>query len=190
MAERTRSEANPANGTELLTAPEVAQRLGVSESWVRRHASELPIVPVGRLIRFDGSLISERFNGTLSAGKSLKPERAIMPSRFQRGYVFQKGKKLKTWYGVYREDVRTPAGITRVQRKVRLGTLAELPTKNSARNKLFELIGDSTPRRIMEMSFRELTERWEAAVGPTIKRQAYSTTGTLCGCMSCLYLET
>jgi len=175
LEERTKSETNRANGTELLTAPEVAQRLGVSESWVRRHASELPIVRVGRLIRFDGSLISERFNGTLSAGKSLKPERAIMPSRFQRGYVFQKGKKLKTWYGVYREDVRTPAEIKRVQRKVRLGTLAELPTKNAARNKLTDLLsGREEHPAAIGITFEELVERWREAEGPTMKESTLS----------------
>ena len=132
----TRSEARHANDTELLTVSEVAQRLGVSESWVRRHISELPAVRVGRLVRFDAALLSETIDGRMSSGKSLRPERAPMPSRFQRGFVFLKGKKLKAWYGIYREDVRTPAGIARVQRKVRLGTLADLPTKNSARTNL------------------------------------------------------
>lgn len=171
MEERaTRSEARHANDTELLTVPEVARRLGVSESWVRRHISELPAVRVGRLVRFDAALLSETINGRISSGKSLRPERAPMPSRFQRGFVFLKGKKLKAWYGMFREDVRNPdGGVERQLRKIRLGTVAELPTKNSARNKLAELIGDGSATTTKEMTFQELTERWDKAVGPTIK---------------------
>ena len=138
----------------FLTISEVAASLGVSESWVRRHITELPAIRIGRLLRIDASLLFEMINGRMSSGKSLKPERATMPSRFQRGFVFLKGKKLKAWYGIYREDVRTPEGMIRVQRKVRLGTLAELPTKNSARNKLTELLEDESTLAVMDMTFK------------------------------------
>jgi len=162
-------QCSPESG-QFLTVPDVAQRLGVSESWVRRHISELPVVRVGRLVRFDAALLSERIHGRMSSGKSLRPERASMPSRFQRGFVFLQGKKLKVWYGMFREDVRNPdGGLERRLRKIRLGTVAELPTKNSARNKLAELIGDGSVPATIEMTFQELTERWDKAVGPTIK---------------------
>ena len=84
-----------------------------------------------------------------------------MSARYQRGSVFQKGKA-KVWYGIYREDV----GTERKQRKVRLGTVAELPTKNAAQSKLsIEMgIGPTT-----DTIFQTLTERWEKAVGPTYK---------------------
>jgi integrase len=100
----------------------------------------------------------------MSGGKSLKSERGNMTSRFQRGSVIKRGK---VWYGVFREDVKTVMGLEREQKWVRLGTSAELPTKNAARNKLADLMKDSTPRT--DMSFADLTERWEKADGPTLK---------------------
>jgi integrase len=68
---------------------------------------------------------------------------------------------------MFREDVRKPDGtLGRRQRNLRLGTVAELPTKNAARNKLAELL-NSTPST--EMSFEALTHRWQKAEGPTMK---------------------
>ena len=91
-----------------------------------------------------------------------------MLSRYQRGYVFQSGKKAKVWYGIFREDIRNPDGkIERRQRKIRLGSLAELPTKNAARDRLSDLLRSSTGSS--NMSFQELTERWEKAEGVTMK---------------------
>jgi len=99
---------------------------------------------VGRLIRFDALLLSEQPRAKIESGKSSKPERTLMLSRYQRGYLYQTGKKLKVWYGMYREDVRKPDGqIERRQHHIRLGTLAELPTKSAARNRLAELLKTS-----------------------------------------------
>lgn len=92
----------------LMTVRAAANLLGVSTSWVHRHITELPCVRVGRLIRFDALLISEQLPARIESGKSLKPERTLMLSRYQRGYLYQTGKKLKVWYGMYREDVRKP----------------------------------------------------------------------------------
>jgi integrase len=159
---------NPENFS-AITVKKAAQKLSVSETWIRRHIAELPVFRAGRLIRFDSRLLSEMFSGTMQRGNSLRPERVIM-NRYQRGSVIARGKKgSKMWYGKFREDVRTPAGIERKQRFVRLGTMAELPTKNAARNKLSELIGDSAPPTVMDITFKELTERWEKAEGPTLK---------------------
>jgi integrase len=69
---------------------------------------------------------------------------------------------------MFREDVRKSDGMMeRRQRNLRLGTVAELPTKNAARNKLAELLKNSTPST--EMSFEALTHRWRQAEGPTMK---------------------
>jgi integrase len=156
----------------ILTVCETAQMLGVSQSWVRRHKLELPLANLpGRMVRFDGSLLSAHVRGTLSSGKSLKPGRKVMLSRYQRGSVRQIGKA-KVWYGTYREDVKTADGaILRSQRKVRLGTPAELPTKNSARAKLADLLANSQPTT--EITFRELVDRWKAAEGPTLKSTSF-----------------
>lgn len=160
-------KARPA-AQKLITVKEVSQALGVSQCWVRRHITELPVIRVGRLVKFDAALLLAKFSGTMQDGKPLRSERAPMLSRYQRGYVYQSGTKLKSWYAMYREDVHTPDGKTeRRQRNVRLGTVAEIPTKNAARNKLAELMKNTNPN--VDLSFEELTQRWQKAEGPTMK---------------------
>jgi excisionase family DNA binding protein len=155
-------------GKPLLTVREAASLLRVSESWVRRHLADLPMARVGRLVRFDSSLLSQQVQVKLFSGKSLKPERKHMLSRYQRGSVYLSGKKVKMWYGVFRQDMKGVDGqVERRQKKVRLGTLAQLPTKNSARDKLQDLLTDSEPG--VAMNFQELAERWQNAEGPTMK---------------------
>lgn len=154
----------------LLSVREVAAVLGVSESWVRRHLRELPVVRTGRLIRFNQALLLQQFHAKQTSGNRLRTggKVGLQLQRYQRGCVYQAGKKVKVWYGVYREDVRKPDGTTeRRQRNVRLGTFAELPTKNAARKKLAELLENTNPS--VDMEFRELAERWEQAEGPTMK---------------------
>lgn len=145
--------------------------LGVSESWIRRHIADLPVIKVGRLIRFDPALLLRQFQGKHSPGNRLKTEGEsslnLQFRRYQRGYVFKRGKRIKTWYGMWREDVRKAGGgIVRRQRKIRLGTVSELPTLAAAREKLAQEMG-SAPS--VEMTFVELVQRWKAAVVPTIK---------------------
>jgi integrase len=66
------------------------------------------------------------------------------------------------------EDVRHPDGeVERRHRNIRLGTLEEFPTKGAARKHLATLLKEAPPK--MEMSFRELAERWEKAEGSTMK---------------------
>jgi len=152
--------------TPLLNVKQAAEILGVSGSWVRRHKHELPTVSMGGLVRFDAALLSEHLRGRVTAGNSLKSERTPMePSRYQRGSVALKGK-VKTWYGTYREDVLTPAGTERRQRRVRLGTVTELPTKNVALNELAKKM-DIAPTT--DTTFQQLATRWQTAVGPTYK---------------------
>jgi len=152
----------------LLDVRLAAKVFGVSTSWIRRHVTELPAIRVGRFIRFDADLLSEQLRARIEIGKSLKPERTDMFFRYQRGFVYQKGRKAKVWYGVFREDVRNPDGqIERRQRNIRLGTLDELPTKSAARKRLSELLNNAPPK--LEMSFQELAKRWENAEGSTMK---------------------
>lgn len=153
--------------TPLWGVTETAKYLGVSPCWVYRHKSELPIVRVGGRIRFDSVLLSEKFSGRICDGKSLKPERGVMPFRYQDGSVRMRGKK-KVWYGTYRVDERNADGeIVRRQKSIRLGTLAELPTKNAARKKLVESMG--APQEGAIITFKQLSERWTKAEGPTMK---------------------
>lgn len=165
----------------LLSVKEAAKLLNVSECWIRRHKSELPIARLGRLIRFDARLISEKLKSTMPRGNSLKSERATMLNRYQRGYVFQRGKKgNRVWYGKFRQDVRTPEGIQRRQRLVRLGPVSEFPTKNAARDKLAELMSiQERGPLVMDIDFAQLAKRWEEAEGPTMKastRERYRRT--------------
>lgn len=153
----------------LLDVSEAASLLGVSESWIRRHIRELPAVRVGRLIRLDSSLLLRQVRATTPSrtGSRLEPERGIQMRRYQQGTVFKQGKEVKTWYGMWREDVRKPDGqIVRRQRKVRLGTVSEMPTRCEARTRLAELMG---AKPVVEMTFAELVERWRTVVVPTLK---------------------
>lgn len=152
---------------QLATVREAALQLHVSESWVRRHQHELPLVRAGRLIRFDAALLQTQFRGKQVSGNRLKTGESMSLQRYQKGYVYRRGKK-KVWYGMFREDVREADGtIARKQLNVRLGTIAELPTKNAAAAKLSELLGKSSCS--VEMTFRELAQRWENVEGPTMK---------------------
>jgi integrase len=163
------SGSSPPNTDRLLSVSETATFLGVSETWVRRHQHELPIVRTGRLVRFDYVLLRRQFHGKKSSGNRLKTGGNLSLRRYQRGYVYKTGKKEKVWYGMWREDARTPEGeIVRRQRNVRLGTLAQLPTRMAAYDRLTQQMAFPNKPSV-ELTFSELVERWEEAVVPTIK---------------------
>lgn len=153
----------------LFDVRQTAAFLNVSDSWVRRHVAELPAVRIGRLVRFDSVLLKNQYSGNVSAsGKSLGKASMVIQRRYQSGSVYKRGKK-KVWFGMFREDVRKPDGtLERRQRKIRLGTLSDLPTKHAAMN---ELQRQMTLNRkpTVEMTFSELVERWQAVVVPTLK---------------------
>jgi integrase len=156
----------------LFTVPETAALLGLSESWIRRHKHQLPVVRLGRLVRFDSVLLIRQFQSKQKMGNRLKQERNMMIlqlQRYQRGYVYKTGKKQKVWYGMWREDVQRPeGGISRRQKHLRLGTLTELPTRAAALQELTRRKGEDKPLPV-EMTFVELFERWKAVVVPTIR---------------------
>jgi len=159
----------------LLDVREVASILGVSESWVRRHASELPVVRVGRLVRFDGSSLSRQFQVKSSTGNRVEQKgdasmfQAAIKTRYQSGRIYKKGRKLVKWYGQFREDqIDADGKLVRVQKNICLGTLAELPTKLAAKRELASRMGTGEPVKA-EMLFSDLVSRWRAAVGPTLR---------------------
>jgi integrase len=164
----------PSGGRAFVSIGESAALLGVSESWVRRHVQELPVVRIGRLLRIDSALLLRQFQGKQSSGNRLKPEGGLQMTlqlrRYQRGYVYKTGKRTKVWYGMWRQDMVRPDGsLLRRQRNVRLGTVSELPTKSAAQEALTRhicILGRTTT----ELKFRELVERWRATIVPTIKR--------------------
>jgi integrase len=87
--------------------------------------------------------------------------------RYQRGYLYKRGKHAKVWYGMWREDVPQPDGqAVRRQRKERLGTLSEFPSRSAAYEELSRRMG---AKPTVQLKFSELAEKWEVAVVPTIK---------------------
>jgi hypothetical protein len=163
----------------LLSADQLASELGVSVSWVRRHTCELPVVRLGRLVRFDSSLCYLDSSVKLNAGNRSKPERATqMPvqfRRYQRGSLYKRGARIKKWYGMWREDIQMPDGsIQRRQRNVCLGPMSELPTRSAAFVRLAECMKLKAEKPSMELTFEDLVERWKAAVVPTLKTSTAS----------------
>jgi integrase len=160
----------------LLSVREAAKLLNVSECWVRRHKSELPIVRIGSLIRFDESLLRRDLACRIRREKPLKLNGEAMSyqiRRWQQGSVYKTGKRLKTWYGIWREDVLDADGkMKRRQRNVRLGTVAELPTQAAAREALAQQIGASLKPKV-EMTLSELFQRWQKVAGLSLKATTY-----------------
>jgi integrase len=88
--------------------------------------------------------------------------------RYQHGSVLKRGKKgSQMWYGMWREDVPKPeGGFDRRQRNVKLGTVAELPNRSMARERLALAMNQKPTGRL---TFAELVEKWKATVVPTLK---------------------
>jgi integrase len=160
----------------LLSVREAATILNVSECWVRRHKSELPIVRIGGLISFDESLLRRDLACRIPREKPLKLRGEAMSHqvrRWQQGSVYKTGKRLKTWYGIWREDVLDADGkMKRRQRNVRLGTFADLPTQGAARDALAKQIGVSLNPKV-EMTLYELFERWKKVASLSLKASTY-----------------
>jgi len=151
---------HPASMTHASISPADRQAAGYSDGLVRYSVG---IEDVADLI----ADLRQALNAVADAQDVPDQDSVVMPSRYQRGYVYQSGSKRKVWYGMFREDIRTPDGqIERRQRKIRLGSMAELPTKNAARERLSDLLRVSSTTT--DMSFQELAERWEKAEGPTM----------------------
>ena len=159
----------PALPASLLTVTDTAKVLNISESWVRRHQKELSPVRLGRLIRFDSDLLNQKFSSKLSAsgsGKSLgKATMEPTQRRYQSGSVQKRGQ---VWYGVFRTDTMNgPGTLGRKQKRIRLGSVSDLPTKHAAKQQLQKHMTASKPTTEMRLS--ELVSRWQSAVVPTIK---------------------
>ena len=166
---------DPKSQPTLLNVREVASILGVSESWVRRHASELPVVPVGRLVRFDLPSLYRQFQVKSSTGNRVEQKgdaymfQAAIKTRYQSGRVYKKGRKVVKWYGQFREDqIDADGKLIRAQKNICLGTLVELPTKQAAKRELARRMGTGEPVKA-DMLFSDLVSRWRAAVVPTLR---------------------
>lgn len=88
--------------------------------------------------------------------------------RYQSGSVYKCGKRgRQVWVGMWREDVPTvQGGFTRRQRKVKLGTVAEIPNRSQALERLAVVMRQKPTTKL---TFAELVEKWKATVVPTLK---------------------
>jgi integrase len=96
--------------------------------------------------------------------------------KFQRGFVFTRGRRKKVRVARWWEDVITPDGtVERVRRSEVLGSVAEIPTRRQAEQLLADRLrpinsGEFRPNSTR--MFRDYGESWLAEVLPTVK---YST---------------
>jgi len=167
----------------LLTVVAVAQRLQVSECWVRRHQQQLGCVRVGGSVRFYWARVESYVRSNSSQvivlpteSPSREPKGEIMFSRrYQEGCVFKQGKEKPVWIGKWRVDQLTADGqIVRRQVKRKLGTLKDLPTKTDARRAMQAAMGDTSKPKPASLRFPELVTRWSQVVGPTLKHSSFT----------------
>jgi integrase len=158
----------------LWDIKQAADYFHVSESWIRRHLSELPHSRHGRLIRFD----PEGLKRTVVDRKSLEPKEPIMVNRFQRGSWKVRGKK-KMVYGRFRLETLDAKGEREIA-VVKLGLRKEFATEYAIQKKLDAVMDEmlkpgTVPPSAKTMTFSELSEEWKTVEGPAIKRKSLAS---------------
>lgn len=169
----------------LLSVKALSLAFGVSASWVYKHTRKgvrdpLPIVRLGRSLRFDGQKIDlylrsherHRPDATLDSSDGIarvsrKGKYRLTRKRFQTGSVrLREDRGPAYWQGFYREDVVNEAGKTvRKRVAVNLGALTEVPNEKAARAKLaviLDPINDAKHRPKKMMTFRGFVEKYRA----------------------------
>ena len=94
--------------------------------------------------------------------------------RFQRGSLFQRGKRQRVWVARWWEDIIRPDGtLGRKRRAEVIGTVAELPTRRKAMQVLSERLRSINSSGYRPQSTRKLSdfvrEDWMPVVLPTLK---------------------
>jgi integrase len=94
--------------------------------------------------------------------------------RFQRGSLFQRGKRQKVWVARWREDVINADGtMGRMRRSAVIGTVAEISTRRLAMNALSErlrLLNSGSQRPQAMRTLKDFVRKdWEPVVLPTLK---------------------
>lgn len=88
--------------------------------------------------------------------------------RYQRGYLYLRGKKTSVWIGRWREDVmRSDGSVQRIRRSIVIGTRTEFPTRRLAERRFDTMLSrvnapSYRPGRIA--TFAEFAERWRTEV--------------------------
>jgi len=171
--------------TPLWDIKQAAEYLHRSDSWVRRHLSELPHIRKARSILFDPPDLQR----TVSSWKSLEPRKVKTMNRRQRGGAILVGN---VWYGTWRLDL---PDRERKPIKFRMGTREEigfskqeaylaLPNKlreHLAAREEAEIEGEpkqqeSKPKTDgVPETFAELVEDWKNTDGPGIRKKSQTT---------------
>jgi len=111
-----------------------------------------------------------------NTGNPLKGDLERMARRrYQKGQLFQKGKKQKVWVGRWREDViRADGSRSRLRRSEVLGTLKQYPTRRLAERALERRLSETEinslnykPRPTAR--FREFAMKWQQDVLSQLK---------------------
>jgi integrase len=95
--------------------------------------------------------------------------------RYQKGQLFQKGKRQKVWVARWREDVIRPDGSrSRLRRSEVLGTLKQYPTRRLAERALERRLSETEINSLSYQprptaSFREFTLKWQKDVLSQLK---------------------
>ncbi len=90
--------------------------------------------------------------------------------RYQRGQLFQKGKRKKVWVARWREDViRADGSRHRLRRSEVLGTLKQYPTRRLAERALEQLLSETQVNSLdyqprPTATFREFAKKWQTDV--------------------------
>jgi hypothetical protein len=99
--------------------------------------------------------------------------------RYQKGYLFLRGKKQQVWVGRWLEDVIGPDNKTvRIHKSEVIGTRADYPTKRLAQRELDIRLSrinslSYQPRKVI--SFADLAERWTRNIMSNYKPSTKST---------------
>src|SRR5207248_5820917 len=87
--------------------------------------------------------------------------------RYQRGQLFQKGKRQKVWVARWREDViRTDGRRDRLRRSEKLGTVTQYPTRRLAERALEQRLSEAKVNSLdyqprPTATFREFATKWQ-----------------------------
>ena len=105
----------------------------------------------------------------LSQGTRLDGQGESMARRrYQRGYLYSRGKKTSVWIGRWREDVmRSDGSIQRIKRSIVIGTRTEIPTRRLAERRfetVLSRVNSPSYRPGRVATFAEFAERWRTEV--------------------------
>jgi integrase len=100
-------------------------------------------------------------------------EKIMARRRYQKGSLFLRGKRVKTWIGRWLEDEIDGDGHrTRVHRSVVLGTLDQFPTRKLAQRELDRhtaAVNDPAYHPVQNITFAEFAEKWQNTILPNHK---------------------